>query len=123
MKQLILILSFLFFSYANADTHEESDIKKYGFWWSTIPAVCSTFEIIHEWANDKEFYPVSKSYGRENGQSDGKIVYIVVYWINDEGQTFASVQVPNKPGEVCIVFRTFDLDINPELLDKMGIIT
>ena len=46
-----------------------------------------------------------------------------MYWINDEGQTFASAQVPNKPGEVCIVFRTFDLDINPELLNKMGIDT
>ena len=45
-----------------------------------------------------------------------------MYWINDEGQTFASVQVPNKPGEVCIVFRTFDLDINPELLDKSRLI-
>ena len=32
--------------------------------------------------------PVNVSVGKENGQPDGKIFYIVIYWINDTGETF-----------------------------------
>ena len=89
MKKLILILSLLFASIAYAE--QESDIKKYNFWWEQIPVVCSTSDEITRWANDKNFIPVNMSVGRENGVPEGKIVYVIIYYINDTGQSFASV--------------------------------
>ena len=39
----------------------------------------------------------------------------LMYWINDKGETFASVQTPDSPNQICIVFRTFDLTMNSNL--------
>ena len=61
------------------------------------------------------------SFGREGGVPDGKIVYIVVYWINEEQETFASVSTPEQPDQSCIVFRPFDLKRNTDLLNKKDI--
>ena len=116
MKKLILILSLLFTSIAYAE--QESDIKKYNFWWEQIPVVCSTSDEITRWANDKNFIPVNMSVGRENGVPEGKIVYVIIYYINDTGQSFASVSTPDSPGTQCVVFRTFDLRINEGLKEK-----
>ena len=119
MKRILLILSLLFASFAYAEHEEqESDIKKYNFWWEQIPVVCSTSDEITRWANDKNFIPVNMSVGRENGSPDGQIVYVVVYYINDSGQTFAGVSTPEDPSRTCIVFRTFDLRINEGLYKK-----
>ena len=116
MKKLILILSLLLATFAYAEHEEqESDIKKYNFWWEQIPVVCSTSDEITRWANDKNFIPVNMSVGRENGVPQGKIVYVVIYYLNDTGQTFASVSTPDSPGQSCVVFRTFDLRINEGL--------
>ena len=60
-------------------------------------------------------------FGREGGVPDGKIVYIVVYWINEEQETFASVSTPERPDHSCILFRTFDLKLNTDLLNKKDI--
>ena len=119
MKRLILILSLLLASFAYAE-HEkqDSEIKKYNFWWEQIPAVCSFSDEIQRWANDKNFVPVNMSVGREGGSPDGRIVYVVVYYINDSGQTFAGISTPENPNQTCVVFRTFDLRINEGLKEK-----
>ena len=117
MKKLILILSLLFASIAYAE-HERSELKKYNFWWEQIPVVCSTSDEIQRWANDKNFIPVNMSVGRENGSQDGKIVYVVIYYINDSWQSFAGISTPENPSQTCVVFRTFDLRINEGLKEK-----
>ena len=113
MKKLLLILSLFFASIVNAE-----DIKKYNFWWEQVPVVCSQSDEIQRWANDKNFIPVNMSVGREGGSPNGKIVYVVVYYLNDSGQTFAGISTPENPSETCIVFRTFDLVLNEELKQK-----
>ena len=75
----------------------------------------ATSSEIERWAKDHEFTPVNASYGRSGGKPDGDIVYMVMYWINDKGETFASVQTPDNPNQICIVFRTFDLTMNSNL--------
>ncbi len=113
MKRLILILSLLLASFAYAEHEErESDIKKYNFWWEQIPAVCSTSDEIERWAEFKKFNPINISFGREGGTEDGRIVYIVVYWMNENQESFASVSTPERPDQTCIIFRTFDMKLN-----------
>ena len=73
-------------------------------------------------ANDKGFEPVNISYGHNNGNPKEPIVYIVIYWMNSNGESFASVSTP-ETSEVCIVFRTFNLQINPNLIKSYGLKT
>ena len=127
MKKLIialtlLITTFVFAEHEIPDTRDTApQVEKFNFWWESLPAVCSTSAEIERWAEYKKFEPVNMSLGRENGSPDGKIVYIVVYWINEKQETFASVSTPERPDESCIVFRTFDLKLNTLLLKKKDI--
>ena len=43
-----------------------------------------------------------------------------VYYLNkDNGETFATVSTPTGK-DVCVVFRTFNLQLNPEIMEKFG---
>ena len=125
MRKLLFIILFSIgvfnFSYAEHEPDTRSPVEKFNFWWEQVPAVCSTTDEIERWAEYKKFTPVNMSFGREGGSPDGQIVYIVVYWINEEQETFASVSTPQDPDQACIVFRTFDLKLNTDLLNKKDI--
>ena len=113
MKILILLITFLFTSVAFSEEQ-----KKYDFYWDNIPVVCAAPEEIDRWAEHKGFTPLSISYGREGGKRDGQVVYIVVYYLNkSNGETFATVTTPTSP-DVCVVFRTFGLQLNPKIMDE-----
>ena len=86
-----------------------------------MPAVCSTSDEIERWAEFKKFNPINISFGREGGTEDGRIVYIVVYWMNENQESFASVSTPERPDQTCIIFRTFDMKLNTDLLNKKDI--
>ena len=66
MKKLILLLTLLLTSVVFAN-EEESDIKKYNFYWNQVPVVCAAPEEIDRWANDNNFTPLTLSYGRKDG--------------------------------------------------------
>ena len=118
MKKLIIAITLLLTSlaFAEHETPTKPPVEKFNFWWEQVPAVCSTSEEIERWAELKKFEPVNVSFGRENGKPDGKIVYIVVYWLNERQESFASVSTPEKPEISCVIFRTFDLKLNTDLL-------
>ena len=123
MKKLIIAITLLLTSlaFAEHETPTKPPVNKFNFWWEQVPAVCSTSDEIERWAEFKKFTPVNMSFGREGGSPDGQIVYIVVYWINEEQETFASVSTPQDPDQACIVFRTFDLKLNTDILNKKDI--
>ena len=127
MKKLLIALTLLITTFAFAEHEAPStrdtapQVEKFNFWWEHLPAVCSTTDEIERWAEYHKFSPVNVSVGRENGSQTGRIVYMVVYWINENQQTFASVSTPEQPNESCIVFRTFDLKLNTLLLKKKDI--
>ena len=67
MKRLILILSFwTSFAYAGHE-EQDSELKKYNFWWEQIFSVCSYSDEIQRWANDKNFILSNMSVGQEGG--------------------------------------------------------
>jgi hypothetical protein len=117
MKKLLLsILGLLLLT--SVTIAEESDIQKYNFYWDQVPVVCGAPEEIDRWANDKGFTPLSISYGKEGGDKDGTVVYIVVYYLNkDNGETFATVTTPTG-SDVCVIFRTFNLQLNPKIMEE-----
>jgi len=131
MKKIIIALSFLLATLAFAETEtpgpklgpQPGDGKnRYEFYWNQIPVVCGQNTEVERWANDKGFEPVNISYGHNNGDPKEPIVYIVIYWMNSNGESFASVSTP-ETSEVCIVFRTFNLQINPNLIKSYGLKT
>ena len=117
MKKLLLtILGLVLLT--NVSFSEEQ--PKYNFYWDNVPVVCAAPEEIDRWANDKGFTPLSLSYGKEGGKPDGAVVYIVVYYLNkDNGETFATVSTPTGK-DVCVVFRTFNLQLNPDIMAEYG---
>ena len=119
MKKLLLsILGLLLLT--SVTIAEESDIQKYNFYWDQVPVVCGAPEEIDRWANDKGFTPLSLSYGKEGGDKDGAVVYIVVYYLNkDNGETFATVTTPTG-SDVFVIFRTFNLQLNPKIMEEYG---
>ena len=117
MKKIILLLTFLLTSIVSAE-ESDSDIKKYNFYWNQVPVVCAAPEEIDRWANDNNFTPLTLSYGRKDGDPKGEIVYVVTYYLNKQnGETFATVTTPTDD-DVCIVFRTFNMVLNPEIMNE-----
>jgi len=41
--------------------------------------------------------------------------------MNEDQESFASVSTPQRPDQTCIVFRTFDMKLNTDLLNKKDI--
>ena len=123
MKKLIIALTLLItsFAFAEHETPSKPPVEKFNFWWEQVPAVCSTSDEIERWAEFKKFNPINISFGRAGGVPDGEIVYIVVYWMNEDQESFASVSTPERPDQTCIIFRTFDMKLNTDLLNKKDI--
>ena len=84
-----------------------------GVWWEHIPAICVENQVLEEYAERKELQLLNLSFGREGGKSDGEVVYIVSYWVNvHNDQSMATVMTPGSDYS-CVLFRTFDMKLNP----------
>ena len=112
MKKLILTIIISLFSFVSVNAEEDRLESLPGVWWENVPSVCVPNDTLKEFADRKDFQPLSMSYGRNGGQPDGDIVYIITFWVSIESnQQMASVQVPN--GEYsCVLYRTFDTKMN-----------
>ena len=117
-KLLITILLSLFLSvsvYANNHLQPEKEKDTFYFYWTQMPAVCAPREDIAAWVAKHEFTPVSVSYGRENGQQQGQVVYVVTVYISPDYQMAAIAETPTSP-DLCVLYRTFNLQLNPNLV-------
>ena len=84
-----------------------------GVWWEHIPAICVNNEVLEDYAEKKGLQLLNISFGREGGQENGQIVYVVSYWVNvHNDQSMATVMTPGSTYS-CVLFRTFDLQLNP----------
>ena len=84
-----------------------------GVWWEHIPAICVDNQVLEDYADRKELQLLNLSFGREGGKPDGEIVYIISYWVNvHNDQSMATVMTPGSTYS-CVLFRTFDMQLNP----------
>ena len=84
-----------------------------GVWWEHIPAICVDNQVLEDYAERKGMQLLNISFGREGGRENGQIVYIVSYWVNvSNDQSMATVMTPGSAYS-CVLFRTFDLKLNP----------
>ena len=84
-----------------------------GVWWEHIPAICVENQVLEDYADKKGLQLLNLSFGKEGGVDSGQIVYIVSYWVNiHNDQSMATVMTPGS-NYSCVLFRTFDLKLNP----------
>ena len=124
MRKLILtIILSLFTAFAVAEEKEDRLENLPGIWWENVPTVCVPNTTLLEFTERKGFQPLNRSFGRNNGKPDGQIVYIITYWLNiKDNQVMSSVMVPNA-NYSCVLYRTFDLEMNPDFEFELGIST
>ena len=124
MRKLILtIILSLFTAFAVAEEKEDRLENLPGIWWENVPTVCVPNTTLREFTERKGFQPLNRSYGRNNGKPDGQIVYIITYWLNiKDNQVMSSVMVPNA-NYSCVLYRTFDLEMNPDFQFELGVST
>ena len=94
--------------------------KEYDVYMTQVPVMCGTPDVIESYITDNEFVPINVSVGKQGAKSDGKIMFLITYYINEELQTLATVDTPSNV-ERCIIFHTFDLKMNEQLLNEKGI--
>ena len=61
------------------------------------------------------FVPVSVSFGKEDRKEDGRVVYAITMYIS-EGNQMAAVAETQTSADVCVLFRTYDIQVNPNLV-------
>ena len=81
----------------------------------SMPMMCGMPADIDRYIIDNKFTPVTVSFGKENANEDGQIVFAITYYINDKHQTLAVAETPNDPYK-CMIFHTFDMQMNTNLL-------
>ena len=114
LPSIFVVLVFLFgmtltWNHAKSENHlPPMPEPEFDFWWSNMPSVCGQKPEV-----------VSMSFGRDGGKATGNIVYIVTLFINEKYEQTTTVETPNG-SEVCILYKTFDMKLNPNL-GKQGL--
>ena len=110
MKKLIILICLLWatISYAN-------EYKKYNLMMMSYPMMCGTPEDVDRYIADNNFTPINISFGKENANEDGAVVFAITYYINDKHQTLSVAETPNDPYK-CMIYHTFDMQMNTNLL-------
>ena len=84
-----------------------------GVWWEHIPAICVDNQVLEDYAEKKGLQLLNLSFGREGGKDFGQVVYVISYWVNvHNDQSMATVMTPGS-NYSCVLFRTFDMKLNP----------
>jgi len=118
-KLLLTFLITLFLSVsATAENHLQNDkvpeTETFDFYWSQMPTVCAPRAEVTRWLMKHNFVPVSVSFGKENGKEDGRIVYAITMYIAEN--QMAAVAETQTSADVCVLFRTYDIQVNPNLV-------
>ena len=79
------------------------------------PMMCGMPAEVDRYILDNKFTPINVSFGKEGAKEDGDIIFAITYYINDKHETVAVAEAPNDPFK-CIVFHTFDMQMNTKLL-------
>ena len=104
---------------AKSENHLQNDkvpeTETFDFYWSQMPTVCAPRSEVTRWLMKHKFVPVSVSFGKEDGKEDGRVVYAITMYIS-EGNQMAAVAETQTSADVCVLFRTYDIQVNPNLV-------
>ena len=96
-------------------SYAETPDSKYNLYMMQYPMMCGLPADVDRYIVDKKFTPINVSFGKENANENGDIVFAITYYINDKHQTLAVAESPVDPYK-CMIFQTFDMIMNKNLL-------
>ena len=108
MKKLLILICLLW------NTTSYADMEKYDLFGMSMPMMCGLPATVDQYIKDKGFTAINVSFGKENANEDGEIVFAITYYINDKRQTLAVAESPTDPYK-CMIFHTFDMIMNKNL--------
>ena len=80
------------------------------FYWSNVPVVCGTTEIVNLYIKENGFIFKSYSFGRANGDPTGEVAFLVSYFVNEDETESMSVITSPSGHESCIMYRSYNLE-------------
>ena len=111
MKKIIISLLFSLIAFTASADHEENINS---FYMSELPGLCGRPEAIQTYLEHYKFVPQNISLGREGMVVDGQPVFMITYYVSEDGtQTTATIDIPSGT-ERCLMYHTFDLTSAPE---------
>ena len=110
MKKILILICLLFASISYAEEEKEYNLHMMHY-----PMMCGLPSDVDRYIADNKFTPINVSFGKENANEKGNIVFAITYYINDKHQTLAVAETPNDPYK-CMIFHTFDMQMNTNLL-------
>jgi hypothetical protein len=109
MKIIIFLMTLLW------TTSSYATLEEYDLYFMQMPMVCGEHADVDRYITDNKFTPINVSFGKEGSSTDGEIVFVLTYYINDKKETLAVAQTANDP-YTCMIFHTFDMRMNEKLL-------
>jgi len=79
------------------------------FYWSNVPVVCGTTDIVNLYIKENGFIFKSYSFGRVNGDPTGEVAFLVSYFVNEDETESMSVITSPSGHESCIMYRSYNL--------------
>ena len=113
MKKLLILICLLW------STISYADMKEYDLFSMSMLMMCGLPLVVDKYIEDKKFTAINVSFGKQGADPDGEIVFAIKYYINDKHQTLAVAESPNDPYK-CMIFHTFDMIMNKNLLGPDG---
>ena len=111
MKKLLILICLLWSTISYAETETEG----YDLFSMSMPMMCGLPPIVDKYIADKKFTAINVSFGKQGADPEGEIVFAIKYYINDNHQTIAVAESPADPYK-CIIFHSFDMIMNKNLL-------
>jgi len=110
MKKLLILICLLWTTITYAEV-----TSKYNLYMMQYPMMCGLPDDVDRYIKDNKFTAINVSFGKENANENGDIVFAITYYINDKHQTLAVAETPADPYK-CMIFHTFDMVMNNNLL-------
>ena len=115
MKKLLILICLLWSTISYAEIESEG----YDLFGMSMPMMCGLPAVVDKYIADKKFTAINVSFGKQGSDSEGEILFAIKYYINDNHQTLAVAESPNDPYK-CIIFHSFDMIMNKNLLGPDG---
>ena len=117
MKKLFLATVLVYFLSSlslSADHRGQLPTLEAPFNWNEVPVICGPHQAVIDKMERLGLYPLHASLGKKNADPNGEPVFMVLYYVNNEGTSTAAVlTMPNDP-TACVLYISYDVTLAPK---------
>lgn len=84
-----------------------------GFHWQNMPMICASDVAILNRLKEQGFVAVNMSLGKRGADPQGEALFMITYFINQEGTSTAAVMNIPSSNDACLIFLTHDVVFRP----------